>query len=58
MRYWNILLMTAAVCALSACDSKTPSQAMVLEGKTMGTVWRVSLAGVDVARKAQLQQAI
>ncbi|HAT25179.1 MAG TPA: FAD:protein FMN transferase ApbE, partial [Pantoea septica] len=50
MRYWNILLMTSAVFALSACDSTTPPQAMVLEGKTMGTVWRVSLAGVDAAR--------
>ncbi|MCG7388595.1 FAD:protein FMN transferase ApbE [Pantoea sp. ACRSB] len=58
MRYWNILLMTAAICLLSACDKATPQQAMVLEGKTMGTVWRVSLAGVDAARKAGLQQAI
>ena len=56
MRYWNILLMTLAVSALSACDK--PPQATVLEGKTMGTVWRVTLAGVDAARQPSLQQAI
>ncbi len=58
MRYWNILLMTLAVGALSACDRATPPPAMVLEGKTMGTVWRVTLTGVDAARKVPLQQAI
>ncbi len=58
MRYWNIQLLIAAACGLSACNNATPAQAMVLEGKTMGTVWRVTLAGVDAARKEPLQQAI
>ena len=34
--------------------AKPEQQALVLEGKTMGTVWRVSLAGVDAQRKAAL----
>ncbi len=31
---------------------------VVLKGKTMGTTWRVTLAGVDGSRRAVLQQAI
>lgn len=58
MRYRNIPLLIAAACALSACDRPPAPQAMVLEGKTMGTVWRVTLAGVDAARRDALQQAI
>ena len=58
MRYGNFPLLIMAACALSACDGATPQQAMVLEGKTMGTVWRVTLAGVDAARQTALQQAI
>ena len=57
--YRNVLLMTLAM-VLVGCDGATPSveNGMVLEGKTMGTVWRVSLSGVESARRAGLQQAI
>ncbi|MBA2816647.1 FAD:protein FMN transferase ApbE [Candidatus Pantoea persica] len=58
MRYRNIPLLITAACALSACDLSPVPQAMVLEGKTMGTVWRVTLAGVDATRRYALQQAI
>jgi len=43
---------------LSGCDRPSPSSSLVLEGKTMGTYWRASLAGVDSAREAGLKQAI
>ncbi len=42
---------------LSGCD-KPAAPTLVLEGKTMGTLWRVSLANVDASRKSQLQQRI
>ncbi|MEZ3499234.1 FAD:protein FMN transferase ApbE [Pantoea sp. KPR_PJ] len=58
MRYRNIPLLIAAAWGLSGCDNSVPRQSMVLEGKTMGTVWRVTLADVDATRKAALQQAI
>ncbi|ORM57286.1 FAD:protein FMN transferase ApbE [Pantoea rodasii] len=54
----NILLIGLLAFGLSGCDQPTPQSALVLEGKTMGTVWRVSLAGVDPQRKAALQQSI
>jgi len=59
MRYQTNLLLTAVLAlSLVACDKPAAEPALVLEGKTMGTVWRVSLAGVDQARKAELQQRI
>ncbi|MBA0035210.1 FAD:protein FMN transferase ApbE [Pantoea sp. BIGb0393] len=54
----NILLIGLMACALSGCEKNDSQQAMVLEGKTMGTVWRVSVAGVEPQRKATLQQMI
>ncbi|MFG1174178.1 FAD:protein FMN transferase ApbE [Erwiniaceae bacterium CAU 1747] len=58
---WRHLISLAAACMLVACDNPhTTAQpdAMVLEGKTMGTYWRVSLAGVDNSRRSALQNAI
>ncbi len=58
MAFKNILLISIVALALSGCEEKSASPGMVLEGKTMGTVWRVSVANVEPARKAALQQAI
>ncbi|ORM69476.1 FAD:protein FMN transferase ApbE [Pantoea rwandensis] len=58
MGFKNILLMSVLAASLSGCDRQEPRSALVLEGKTMGTVWRVSLAGVEPGRKADLQRAI
>ncbi|SFN31507.1 thiamine biosynthesis lipoprotein [Izhakiella capsodis] len=47
--------------SLFGCDdSHQPQQktGLVLQGKTMGTVWRVSLSDVDNQRKAALRQMI
>lgn len=49
-----------ALFAVAGCDDR-PSPApssLVLEGKTMGTFWRVSLAGVESQRATELKQAI
>ena len=54
----NLLFIAMSVLVLAACDKPAATTAQVLEGKTMGTVWRVSLAGVEIARKAELQQRI
>ena len=49
---------------LTACDSSTPvaktdaPAATVLEGKTMGTFWRVSVIGVDEAKAEALRQKV
>lgn len=58
MYFKNILLIGALAVGLSGCDQSQTRSAMVLEGKTMGTVWRVSLAGVDLQRQDALQQVI
>lgn len=57
-----------AVCLATAfllmgCDeapqtATTSPVAQVLEGKTMGTVWRVSVVGIDAKRAAELQTKI
>ncbi|EPY3688295.1 FAD:protein FMN transferase, partial [Cronobacter sakazakii] len=49
------LLLTAAL-MVAGCDNAP--QALVLEGKTMGTSWRVSLADVDTARASELREKI
>jgi len=54
----NLLFITMLVLMLAACDKPAATTALVLEGKTMGTVWRVSLAGIESERKAELQQRI
>lgn len=59
MRYQiNLLSLPFAILLLAGCDKPATPSAMVLEGKTMGTVWRVSLADVASERKAELQQRI
>ncbi|BAK11972.1 thiamine biosynthesis lipoprotein ApbE precursor [Pantoea ananatis AJ13355] len=60
MRFKINLLFVALMSLLMGCDdtSSKAHDAIVLEGKTMGTVWRVSLAGVEAGRKAALQQRI
>ena len=58
MRFQNILLISLLAFGLSGCEKNNSQTALVLEGKTMGTVWRVSAAGVDPQRKAALQQLI
>jgi len=57
---WFMLPVMALSLSLtvSGCDRQPAASSMVLEGKTMGTYWRVSLAGVDSTRKDALQQAI
>lgn len=46
--------------ALVGCDNPTAkgNSGMVLEGKTMGTYWRASLAGVSDARQTELREKI
>lgn len=56
-------LSLLGVCALIAsCDAPEPPQqpasSTVLEGKTMGTSWRVSLVALDDSRRLSLQQKI
>lgn len=53
-------LFAIVVGALAGCDNPTAkgNSGMVLEGKTMGTYWRASLAGVDNARQAELREKI
>ncbi|WP_434662305.1 FAD:protein FMN transferase ApbE [Klebsiella sp. MISC125] len=48
---------------LSGCDSATTSEspksaATVLDGKTMGTFWRVSVINVDEAKAQELRQKV
>lgn len=53
-------LLAVALLALAGCDNQ-PAAAkpgLVLEGKTMGTFWRVSLAGIDSARQNELRTRI
>ncbi|EOW6802741.1 FAD:protein FMN transferase ApbE [Cronobacter muytjensii] len=52
--------LLAVALTAAGCDNAPTSspQALVLEGKTMGTSWRVSLAGVDAARAQTLRDKI
>lgn len=52
--------LAVALFALSGCDNVQPDakKPLVLEGKTMGTYWRVSLVDVDDAQKAPLLKKI
>ena len=55
-------LMLAAVALLglltAGCDRQPADNGLVLTGKTMGTQWRVSMAGVDAERRDELQSKI
>lgn len=52
--------LAAALLLLAGCDSAAPQAktGLVLEGKTMGTYWRASLASVDKARQNELRDKI
>lgn len=52
--------LAVALLVLAGCDNASTSTktGLVLEGKTMGTYWRVSLAGVDDARRTELHEKI
>lgn len=59
-RNWLYCTGMAAFMLLSGCDDHNQSRgnsAMILEGRTMGTFWRISLAGVASERKESLQKA-
>jgi thiamine biosynthesis lipoprotein len=53
---WFVVLFLLLV----GCDNqgKTVSRGLVLEGKTMGTYWRVSLADVDSSQEQSLRKQI
>ncbi|UYU30848.1 FAD:protein FMN transferase ApbE [Siccibacter colletis] len=55
LRYSLFLLLTLM---LAGCDRAAENAPLVLEGKTMGTSWRVSLAGVDAQRTPELRRQI
>lgn len=55
LRYSLFLLLTLM---LAGCDRAAENAPLVLEGKTMGTSWRVSLAGVDAQRAPELRRQI
>lgn len=50
--------IVAAFLLLVGCDTDSKAQPTVLEGKTMGTFWRVSVVDVDAQRAKNLQQKI
>lgn len=58
--YVRCTLLLCAVGLLSSCDrgASESKDALVIEGKTMGTFYRVSLAGVDKNREASLREQI
>jgi len=58
---WLYYPVMAAFILLSGCDSHRETvgaSGLVLEGRTMGTFWRVSLANVDPSLKKNLQKAV
>lgn len=59
MRIYVLAVLAVTVFAsLTGCDNSATDTPLVLNGKTMGTSWRVSLAGVDKTRAAALQTKI
>ncbi|UWS34646.1 FAD:protein FMN transferase ApbE [Erwinia pyrifoliae] len=59
--FWRCFTGFIVVYLLASCNDSQLSPApegMVLQGHTMGTIWRVSLAGVDPSRQNALQNAI
>ena len=61
MRTLFHLILAAAAVIIGGCDSGTATSsraATVLEGKTMGTFWRVSVPGIDGARADALRQKV
>ncbi|WP_110876984.1 FAD:protein FMN transferase ApbE [Franconibacter helveticus] len=61
MKFYSLCAgLLACALLLVGCDNTSSTQAtpLVLEGKTMGTFWRVSLAGIDAARADDLRKKI
>lgn len=56
----RLICLMFGVSLLASCDNVTDEarNTLVIEGKTMGTFYRVSLAGVDNSREAALRQQI
>ncbi|RCX00604.1 MULTISPECIES: FAD:protein FMN transferase ApbE [Kosakonia] len=50
--------VVAALLLLSGCDTGSKAQPTVLEGKTMGTFWRVSVVDISPQQAQSLQQKI
>ena len=57
---WLYFIGLTAFFLLSGCDNhqRAADSALILEGRTMGTFWRVSLAGVSPDRKEKLQKQV
>lgn len=53
-------LLLCLILVLAGCDNSGSSteQNLIMAGKTMGTVWRVSVADVPASRRDQLQKLI
>ena len=60
LRFFRHSWLVVLFFLLAGCDNqeKTASRGLVLEGKTMGTYWRVSLAGVDSSQEQGLRDQI
>lgn len=60
LRFFRHSWLVVLFLLLVGCDNqeKTVSRNLVLEGKTMGTYWRVSLVGVDRSQEAGLRDKI
>lgn len=54
----GMAIMLATLLTLTGCDDAPTDQNQVMSGKTMGTVWRVTVAGVAPSRIPQLESAI
>lgn len=50
--------VVAALLVLSGCDTGSKAQPTVLEGKTMGTFWRVSVVDISPQQAQSLRQKI
>lgn len=50
--------VVAALLLLSGCDTGSKAQPTVLEGKTMGTFWRVSVVDINPQQAQSLRQKI
>ncbi|NMP26798.1 FAD:protein FMN transferase ApbE [Rahnella sp. SAP-1] len=58
-RHLPVLLLVGGAVLLSACGpAKESRQAVVIQGKTMGTYYRVSMVGLDKSREADLRAQI
>lgn len=62
MKFYRAALLAVTIFFVGCDEAPKPAQtttpATVLEGKTMGTFWRVSVVGVDAKRAAELQVKI